>query len=123
MERGDIYPLESAESALSHFFRPGNLIALRELALRQVTGVSTAVLTHFWQKDDTRPAHGARAHCRLHQLESRGAVFDRPRFEHGAGHRAESSTCSTLTSGGILGRRIKRLWLKIFALPRTSAQE
>ena len=37
MRRGDIYPLERAERALGHFFRPGNLIALRELALQQVT--------------------------------------------------------------------------------------
>jgi two-component system, OmpR family, sensor histidine kinase KdpD len=36
MRRGDIYPIERAERALSNFFRPGNLIALRELALRQV---------------------------------------------------------------------------------------
>jgi len=37
MRRGDIYPLDRAERALSHFFQPGNLIALRELALQQVT--------------------------------------------------------------------------------------
>ncbi len=39
MRRGDIYPLERAERALDHFFKPGNLMALRELALRQVTQV------------------------------------------------------------------------------------
>jgi two-component system sensor histidine kinase KdpD len=37
MRRGDIYPLDRAQRALGHFFRPGNLIALRELALQQVT--------------------------------------------------------------------------------------
>src|ERR1700746_3426142 len=36
MRRGDIYSLDRAERALGHFFRPGNLIALRELALQQV---------------------------------------------------------------------------------------
>lgn len=36
MRRGDIYPVERAEKALGNFFRRGNLIALRELALRQV---------------------------------------------------------------------------------------
>src|ERR1700693_2384623 len=36
MRRGDIYPLDRAEKALSNFFRPGNLIALRELALQEV---------------------------------------------------------------------------------------
>lgn len=39
MSRGDIYPIERAERSLAHFFKPGNLIALRELALRQVTEV------------------------------------------------------------------------------------
>jgi two-component system sensor histidine kinase KdpD len=37
MKRGDIYPVERAETALTNFFRRGNLMALRELALRQVT--------------------------------------------------------------------------------------
>jgi two-component system sensor histidine kinase KdpD len=37
MRRGDIYPLDRAEKALKNFFRAGNLLALRELALRQVT--------------------------------------------------------------------------------------
>jgi two-component system sensor histidine kinase KdpD len=36
MRRGDIYPVETIERALGNFFRSGNLIALRELALRQV---------------------------------------------------------------------------------------
>jgi len=36
MKRGDIYPLERAERALANFFRTPNLIALRELALREV---------------------------------------------------------------------------------------
>jgi two-component system sensor histidine kinase KdpD len=37
MRRGDIYGTSRAESALKNFFRRGNLIALRELALRHVT--------------------------------------------------------------------------------------
>jgi len=37
MRRGDIYPLVRAEAALKNFFRRGNLIALRELALQHVT--------------------------------------------------------------------------------------
>jgi two-component system sensor histidine kinase KdpD len=37
MRRGDIYPVGRAEKALTNFFRQGNLMALRELALRQVT--------------------------------------------------------------------------------------
>src|ERR1700723_1722069 len=36
MRRGDVYGIEKIEQALKNFFRRGNLIALRELALRQV---------------------------------------------------------------------------------------
>jgi two-component system sensor histidine kinase KdpD len=36
MERGDVYAREKVHQALTNFFRRGNLIALRELALRQV---------------------------------------------------------------------------------------
>src|SRR6201984_208439 len=36
MRRGDVYGKEKIEQALKNFFRRGNLIALRELALRQV---------------------------------------------------------------------------------------
>jgi two-component system sensor histidine kinase KdpD len=36
MERGDVYSKDKTQQALHNFFRRGNLIALRELALRQV---------------------------------------------------------------------------------------
>ena len=36
MRRGDVYPQERVGRALGNFFRETNLIALRELALRQV---------------------------------------------------------------------------------------
>src|SRR5271167_2212927 len=36
MRRGDVYRTEKIEQSLKNFFRRGNLIALRELALRQV---------------------------------------------------------------------------------------
>ena len=37
MRRGDIYPQERVERSLQNFFRRGNLIALREMALQRVT--------------------------------------------------------------------------------------
>lgn len=37
MRRGDIYPQDRIERSLANFFRRGNLIALRELALQRVT--------------------------------------------------------------------------------------
>lgn len=37
MRRGDIYPQDRIERSLANFFRRGNLIALREMALQRVT--------------------------------------------------------------------------------------
>src|SRR5215472_17554674 len=51
MNRGDIYPVERAERSLAHFFKPGNLIALRELALRQVTQVVDRSLDAYLEKE------------------------------------------------------------------------
>ncbi|MBZ5531851.1 MAG: histidine kinase [Acidobacteriia bacterium] len=50
MRRGDIYPVERAEKALSNFFRPGNLLALRELALRHVTHSVDRSLESYLQR-------------------------------------------------------------------------
>lgn len=36
LRRGDVYPVDRAERALTNFFRRGNLIALREIALQHV---------------------------------------------------------------------------------------
>jgi two-component system, OmpR family, sensor histidine kinase KdpD len=52
MRRGDIYPLERAERALGHFFRPGNLLALRELALQQVTRAVDRSLESYLEKEE-----------------------------------------------------------------------
>src|SRR5246500_2078843 len=51
MKRGDIYPLDRAERALGHFFRPANLIALRELALQQVATAVDRSLESYLEKE------------------------------------------------------------------------
>src|ERR1700692_3769435 len=51
MKRGDIYPLERAERALGNFFRSGNLIALRELALQQVARAVDRSLESYLEKE------------------------------------------------------------------------
>jgi len=51
MVRGDIYPVDRAERALANFFRPGNLIALREIALRQVSHVVDRSLESYLEKE------------------------------------------------------------------------
>ncbi len=51
MRRGDIYPVDRAERALQHFFRPANLISLRELALQQVTRAVDRSLESYLEKE------------------------------------------------------------------------
>jgi len=50
MRRGDIYPLERTEKALANFFRAGNLLALRELALRHLTHSVDKSLESYLQR-------------------------------------------------------------------------
>jgi len=52
MRRGDVYPLERVDRALDNFFREGNLIALRELALRQVAQAVDRNLESYRQKEN-----------------------------------------------------------------------
>jgi two-component system sensor histidine kinase KdpD len=47
MRRGDIYPVDRTDKALANFFRRGNLIALRELALQHVTKTIDKSLTEY----------------------------------------------------------------------------
>jgi two-component system, OmpR family, sensor histidine kinase KdpD len=52
MKRGDIYGKEKVEQALTNFFRRGNLIALRELALRQVAEQVDRSLSSYMDEKD-----------------------------------------------------------------------
>ena len=53
MRRGDIYPMERVDRALGNFFRPSNLIALREIALRNVAQVVDRSLEPYLDKEAT----------------------------------------------------------------------
>src|SRR6204780_3542749 len=56
MRRGDVYGKEKVEQALKNFFRRGNLIALRELALRQVAEqVDRSLESYMVEKDIQDP--------------------------------------------------------------------
>jgi len=55
MRRGDIYPVERVERALSNFFRRGNLIALREMALQRVTRAVDRTLDDYVRRKQLGP--------------------------------------------------------------------
>lgn len=60
MKRGDIYATEKVERSLGNFFRRGNLIALRELALRQVAEQVDRSLESYMEAQDIRKNWGVR---------------------------------------------------------------
>ena len=55
MRRGDIYPPERIERSLANFFRRGNLIALRELALQRVTRAVDRTLDDYVKRKRLGP--------------------------------------------------------------------
>jgi two-component system sensor histidine kinase KdpD len=60
MKRGDVYGQEKVEQSLKNFFRRGNLIALRELALRQVAEQVDRSLESYMDSNDIRQNWGVR---------------------------------------------------------------
>jgi two-component system, OmpR family, sensor histidine kinase KdpD len=60
MRRGDVYSHEKVEQSLKNFFRRGNLIALRELALRQVAEQVDRSLESYMDAKDIRQNWGVR---------------------------------------------------------------
>jgi len=60
MRRGDVYGKEKVEQSLKNFFRRGNLIALRELALRQVAEQVDRSLETYMDAKQIRENWGVR---------------------------------------------------------------
>ena len=60
MKRGDVYSSDKVERSLQNFFRRGNLIALRELALRQVAEQVDRSLESYMEAQDIRKNWGVR---------------------------------------------------------------
>ena len=119
MRRGDIYPLDRVEKALSNFFRPGNLIALRELALQEVAQeVDRSLETYLDQEGGERKLGSPRKICGSHQFESRGAATDCPRGAHGEATGWRSCTLSMSISEWMTMRPTSVLWPPISALPK-----
>jgi two-component system sensor histidine kinase KdpD len=59
MRHGNIYPPDQAERALDGFFRAGNLIALREMALRKMAQVCEQDLEEYMQQNQIDAAWSA----------------------------------------------------------------
>lgn len=86
MRHGNIYPPERIEAALHHFFREGNLIALREMALKRTAEKTEAQLQQYMT------GHGITRHWPAservlvgfdHRPHTRQVVRDAWRLAHG----------------------------------------
>ena len=68
LNEGKVYVREQAERALAHYFSPGNLTALRELALRRTAQrVDEQMLEYMRAHAIAGPVGGGRAHAGLRQ--------------------------------------------------------
>ena len=59
MRHGNIYPSDRAERALQSFFREGNLMALRDMALRKVASLCEQDLEEYMQQHEIDAAWSA----------------------------------------------------------------
>src|SRR5262249_696148 len=59
MRHGNIYPPERSERALDSFFREGNLIALRDMALRKMAQVSDRDLEEYMLEEEIEASWSA----------------------------------------------------------------
>jgi len=75
MKRGDIYKTDKVEQSLKNFFRRGNLIALRELALRQVAEQVDRSLESYMDDQDIRKNWAVRERIAV-------CVSDNPAGQH-----------------------------------------
>ena len=85
LARGDVYPAERIDTALANYFRPGNLTALRELALAWLGDRVDEALADYRAKARHRRALGdARARARRADRLVRRRAPDPPRRSHRA---------------------------------------
>ena len=71
LEEGKVYVQDTAARAVENFFKPQNLTALRELALRRAAErVDADLIDAHAGAGDRRAVGGRRAHPRLHRARS-----------------------------------------------------
>jgi two-component system, OmpR family, sensor histidine kinase KdpD len=108
MKHGNVYPAERIESALNNFFREGNLIALRELALRLTANKAESQLQQY-MTDHEITTQWATTECVLvgfdDRPQSRSVLRDAWRLAHGM-HAEFIAVYIQLTGYPVLMRKI-----------------
>lgn len=86
MRHGNIYPSDRVEPALSHFFREGNLTALRELALRRTAEKTESQLHQYMANHGIKQIWPASERVLVgfdHRPHTRQVLRDAWRLAHG----------------------------------------
>jgi two-component system sensor histidine kinase KdpD len=101
LEQGKIYPSERARQALEHFFREGNLTALRELALRRTAAGVDERLESYMREHEIEDAWPAteRIVVLIEDDTSAGTVL-RNAWRLASGLRGELVAVAILPPGG-----------------------
>jgi two-component system, OmpR family, sensor histidine kinase KdpD len=138
MKRGDVYNQNKVEQSLRNFFRRGNLIALRELALRQVAEQVDRSLSSYMDEKEIQENWAVRerlavcisANPRAQYLLARAARMARRMdaelyavhvdLGNGASARDEKSLAANLQFAESLGAKTVRLKGK--SVPDAAAQ-
>jgi two-component system sensor histidine kinase KdpD len=102
LRQGKVYPPQRAQQALQHFFRPGNLTALREMALRRTAEGVEDVLTDYMHEhriDDIWPA--AERVLVLVDGKSDGGIVLRNAWRLGGALRCDLVALAVTPPGGL----------------------
>jgi two-component system sensor histidine kinase KdpD len=102
LHQGKVYPPQWAQQALQHFFRPGNLTALREMALRQTAlGVEDALTDYMHEHriDDIWPA--AERVLVLVDADPAASAVLRNAWRLGSAPRGELVAAAVVPPGGL----------------------
>jgi two-component system, OmpR family, sensor histidine kinase KdpD len=86
MRHGNIYPHDRIDAALNHFFREGNLTALRELALRRIAEKTEEQLQQYMTEHGIHEVWPASERVMVgfdHRPHSREVIRDAWRLAHG----------------------------------------
>jgi two-component system sensor histidine kinase KdpD len=102
LHEGKVYPPQRAQQALQHFFRPGNLTALREMALRRMAAGVEEALTDYMHEhriEEIWPA-AERVLVLVDADPAAGTVL-RNAWRLGSAMRAELVAAAVLSPGGM----------------------
>jgi two-component system sensor histidine kinase KdpD len=112
MKHGNIYPRERIDAALNHFFREGNLTALRELALRRTAEKTEAQLQQYMVSHKINKLWPACERVLVgfdHRPHSRQVIRDAWRLAHGLQAQLIAVSVEPIGFAAVMARLVRLL--------------